>query len=85
MDDEHRPWPRLDGSWAIAQEWHHVLFLKGYEPETLQSAAPKVYDWSVVNDTTLCPGINLLHGTIAHFFAFKSARTSGDIGARGLA
>jgi hypothetical protein len=59
--------------------------MKGCDPETLQSAAPKVYDWPVVNVTTLYACIILLYGTTAHFFAFKVAKTAGDIGVRGLA
>ncbi len=55
------------------------------EPETLQSAAPKVYDWPVVNDTTFYPCIILLYGTIARFFAFKFAKMAGDVGVRDLA
>jgi len=51
----------------------------------LQSAAPKVYDWPVVNGTSLYPCFILLYGTIARFFAFKFAKIAGDIGVRGLA
>src|SRR2546425_2766313 len=25
--NDHRPWPRPDAPWLLAQEWHHVLFL----------------------------------------------------------
>ncbi len=59
--------------------------MKVYEPGTLQSAAPKVYDWPVVSDTTLYPCFVLVYRKIARFFAFKSARIAGDIGARGPA
>ncbi len=59
--------------------------MKGCESETMQSAAPKVYYWPVVNDTTRYPCIILLCGTIARSIAFKFAKIAGDIGVRGLA
>jgi uncharacterized protein YqjF (DUF2071 family) len=41
MTVDHRPWPRPNGAWALAQEWHHVLFLHGSaDPETLRSLIP---------------------------------------------
>ncbi|PYT33628.1 MAG: hypothetical protein DMF52_15190 [Acidobacteria bacterium] len=43
--DDRRPWPRPDRPWALAQEWHHVLFLHWpVDAEALRPLVPEVLD-----------------------------------------